>query len=149
MDKLTEIKEALVAATPGPWFWHGYLKHSDIDLVSEASGHPTVMGFRRWGMQGAAPSFNKGGAMERIDEPGMVTTRKPHTSEFYQVNHPDAFLIAHAPEYITYLLQLVETQQGQFEQINECIDEAINDGDEIGWNFALNDIKYLINSTQV
>ena len=109
-ERIQEIKGRHAAATPGPWYWHGYLKSKDVDLVSETSGHPTVMGFRRWGMSGAAPAFNEDGAMERIDY-GMIETRKPHVSEFYKIDHPDADLIKNSWSDVSYLLSEVERLQ--------------------------------------
>ncbi|OXL83161.1 hypothetical protein BCV73_08775 [Paenibacillus sp. SSG-1] len=73
MDKLTEIRKALEASTPGPW------------EVWEDDGEVKVQ---------AKP-----------DGPNIC-----HVGKYGWGVMPQANLIAHAPEYITYLLQLVETQ---------------------------------------
>ncbi|MGG4552587.1 hypothetical protein [Paenibacillus humicus] len=133
--KIQEIEQRHAAATPGPWYWHGYLKSQDVDLMSETSGHPTVMGFRRWGMNGAAPSFNVDGAMERIDY-GMIETRKQHSSDFHKIKHPDADLIKNSWADIAYLL----SEYKRLQQENAGMKEALEwmkqrfDGD---WTYEI------------
>lgn len=43
--------------TPGPWSWFGNAKNREVYLATAHSGRRYVMGFQRWGMRGAQPSF--------------------------------------------------------------------------------------------
>lgn len=118
-DRLKEIDSVLAASTPGPWYWEGNLKIRSISIISMKSGHPTVMDFKRWGMNGAAPRFKRDGSMQRPDEGGMVKTRMEHTNDFYHINHPDARLIEKAPEYVSFLRSIVRQQQEFIDSVNE------------------------------
>ena len=44
--------------TPGPWLWIANAPH-DIYLATTHSGRRYVMGFRRWGFNGAQPVFQE------------------------------------------------------------------------------------------
>lgn len=57
LDRLAEIVERAEAATPGPWAWFGNTDVHNIYLATKRYGRMFVMGFRRWGMQGARPIF--------------------------------------------------------------------------------------------
>lgn len=59
-DRLDEIKARAAAATPGPWMWEGNTDTRQISLATKYWGRWVVMGFRRWGMQGAQPMFAQG-----------------------------------------------------------------------------------------
>lgn len=84
-DKITEIKNVMSEATPGPWVATG-------DAVSDDSHE------YEWICQ-----------MYEGDEDSSEPTR-----EFSNANR-NAYFIAKSPEYITYLLQLVETQSKALE----------------------------------
>jgi hypothetical protein len=43
--------------TAGPWAWFGNAKNNEIYLATVDRGRRYVMGFSRWGMRGAQPSF--------------------------------------------------------------------------------------------
>lgn len=96
--------------TPGPWRWEINEKHKTMQLVG---GDPkydlTVMGFKRWGMQDAAATLRE------PDVDGMnimhhcthwarpVAGREHHAHWFKTIDHPDARLIAAAPELLAAL----------------------------------------------
>ena len=97
--------------TPGPWRWEVNRSHKSVKLCG---GPPkrgfgrydlTVMDFRRYGMNGAAPVFwhwdydKFVGQPQRADDLAQaVEGREHHASWFADINHPDARLIAAAPE---------------------------------------------------
>ncbi len=115
---IQEVKEALSKATPGPWYWHGYTKGHYVDLVTRHSGQQTVMSLSRWGMGGAAPLFRTEDGMQRIDVPGMVKYRQEHRkSEFTAINHPDAELIAAAPELLKRMVDALEEANRENERL--------------------------------
>ncbi len=92
--------------TRGPWRWEVNEKSKGVQL---AGGKPrydrTVMEFVRYGMGGAAPVFqDEDGILERCEkwaEP--VPGREHHKAWFKTLNHPDAHLIAAAPELLAAL----------------------------------------------
>lgn len=43
--------------TPGPWKWFGSADNHEVYLATTHSGRRYVMGFKRWGMRGAQPTF--------------------------------------------------------------------------------------------
>lgn len=59
-DELDAIGRAERAATPGPWGWFGNTDVQSVYLATRRWGRFTVMGFRRWGLQGARPVFATG-----------------------------------------------------------------------------------------
>lgn len=93
--------------TPGPWRWEVNNKSKQVQLCGGARPKfdLTVMGFRRWGMGGAAPAFiNERLIMQRADElTEVVPGREHHANWFQTINHPDAHLIAAAPRLFTVL----------------------------------------------
>lgn len=102
----------------GPWRWEVNRQSKSIHLVG---GRPmfdkTVMDFGRWGMQHAAPRFNSaiaGGEFNIMYAPhehdGWVVPfveREHHAHWCANVNHPDARLIAAAPDLLEALLGVV------------------------------------------
>lgn len=93
--------------TPGPWRWEISLTSKRIVI---AGGTPKfdlyVLDFVRWGMNRAAPRFldhekSIGGLMlmERAETfAAIVPGREHHKSWFQSIDHPDAHLIAAAPD---------------------------------------------------
>jgi hypothetical protein len=47
--------------TPGPWSWFGNARNNEVYLATTHSGRHYVMGFQRWGMRGAQPTFQPAG----------------------------------------------------------------------------------------
>jgi hypothetical protein len=101
--------------TPGPWRWELNEKSKDLNLCG---GKPmydlTVMDFVRWGVGGAIPRFNTQyntdlAIMKKADTFGqIVPERKHHASWFKTLNHPDAQLIAAAPDLLEACMKALE-----------------------------------------
>jgi hypothetical protein len=70
MDKIQEIREALAAATPGPWI------------------------------------YNTDSVLKSVDEPICVMFNQQEYD--FENAEENAYLIANAPTYISYLLQQIE-----------------------------------------
>jgi hypothetical protein len=84
--------------TIGPWYWQRGC-YGEIRLMSPKNGHCVVMDFVRRGMQGAQPRFSDrgdaplGGILHKAEELDLST-------------HPDALLIAKAPDLEAALIRL-------------------------------------------
>jgi hypothetical protein len=91
--------------TPGPWQWFGNLKSNDVHLSTVHGGRVFVMNFARWGMRSAQPLFQvrkaSGGVMTPVAD--LAVREVPYRSDFLEVDHPDARLIAAAPELLAAL----------------------------------------------
>jgi hypothetical protein len=103
--------------TPGPWRWEFNAQHKSVHIVG---GRPqfdlTVMDFARWGMRGAVPRFRDTSLdglnlMDRLcDKPEWIAPapgREHHSKWFQFVTHPDAKLIAAAPELLAACVALI------------------------------------------
>jgi hypothetical protein len=96
-----------VKHTPGPWRWEF---NASSKIIQLCGGRPcfdkTVMDFVRWGMGGAAPRFmgDDGGFLilhklpDRKDWIAPFPGREHHANWCADVIHPDARLIAAAPD---------------------------------------------------
>ena len=90
---------------PGPWRWEINPKSKDASIVARDGMGTTVMQFERWGMHSATPMFNTkrvmdgpGHMLPAIDFAVAALGREHHADWFKVINHPDANLIAAAPD---------------------------------------------------
>lgn len=129
------------AHTPGPWRWEVNRSHKSVKLCG---GPPkrgfgrydlTVMDFRRFGMTGAAPVFwfwdydEYVGKPCRADELALaVEGREHHADWFANIDHPDARLIASAPELLAaleFMVNVSRTTPGFSPMAREQAERAI------------------------
>lgn len=110
--------------TPGPWAWFGTAGGCpEIYLATNHSGRRYVMGFQRWGLNGAQPSFQpEGRGMVKAKDllqfevgdqsiVGLDAAQKDTSVYRFQIRGiaaPDAHLIAAAPELYEALDDLTE-----------------------------------------
>lgn len=90
--------------TPGPWGWFGNTEHGGLYLATVNDGRRLVMDFVRQGMQSAQPRFQVNGLM--IPAVDLVKYEVAYRKDITGVDHPDARLIALAPEMFEYIRRL-------------------------------------------
>lgn len=92
--------------TPGPWRWELNVKHHGLELCG---GRPrydlTVLDFKRWGMSSAIARFRTDAhgpntLQKATDFARPIPGREHHSSWLQAVDHPDAHLIAAAPDLL-------------------------------------------------
>lgn len=128
--------------TPGPWAWFGNANSNHIYLATTHSGRRYVMDFVRWGMNGAQPRFqprNEGMvpakdllkfAVGDRSIVGVDAARKDGSVYRFDVSgidHPDARLIAAAPdllEALRYAGELLEYGGFDMSKIDAAIAKA-------------------------
>lgn len=108
---LEAVKKRWAEATEGPWFW-GTHSRFGVKLMGVKAPRYFVMGFARFGMQGAAPMFQDYdlGIMKRFDEFPLLGTVE-YDDRFDGIDNPDALAIAAAPEDVRALIAEVEDLQ--------------------------------------
>lgn len=118
---IKRAKELDKRATPGPWKWDLRSCCRDVKIVTDHSGQYYVMCFERWGMQGAAPSFQvydkyegpvreRGShGMRRADTLAKSYPGKEHHKGFDDYpDHPDAQFIVEARQLVPELIAAIE-----------------------------------------
>jgi hypothetical protein len=88
---------AIARHTPGPWAWFGNTKNHEIHLATERGGRVFVMTFARYGMASAQPRFQVDHRM--VNAHDLVKYERDYRADIADINHPDAHLIAAAPDY--------------------------------------------------
>jgi len=96
---------APAAHTPGPWCWFVSRGTEDVYLATRHGGRKFVLGFERWGMQGAAPYFR---TPQGPTASFMDFTTCDHNGCAQRIDHPDARLIAAAPELLAACRRVLE-----------------------------------------
>ena len=144
IEKAKEIDEK---ATPGPWMWDLNECIHQCKLTTTHSGKYYVMGFNRWGLQSALPSFQvydryegplegRGShGMVRADEMSRSYPGKVHHQGFDNfIDHPDARYIAESRQLfhlmidaITELSEKVGELENQLAEVTAERDAAIED----------------------
>lgn len=114
------IRARRAAAARGPWHWSGNTDTQQLRLSNwiPGAGRCTVMDFARWGMQSARPRFIDehvlmvdGDTMATYEVAPFATRRddpRVYRGDIVDIRHPDAQLIAHAPQDIDDLLAEVD-----------------------------------------
>lgn len=135
---LAAIRERAAQATPGPWGWFGNTDVHTAYLATKRFGRMYVMGFRRWGLQGAQPVFTTGRAWKPNPDsgadfaatgyvkdgsqlaryevaPDATSRRDPrvYRADLTGFKNPDAEFIAHARQDVDDLLALVDRLQAE------------------------------------
>jgi len=102
--------------TPGPWRWEFNKQAKSVYLVGGAPRDDmTVMQFARWGMGHAVPLFNLAingnlyDIMDRLCDRPKWTKPFPGADWRMDVVHPDARLIAAAPDLLEFAEEVRRT----------------------------------------
>jgi hypothetical protein len=107
-ERWAEIEASTEGHRTGPWRWFGDTSINKINLATIDRGRTFVMTFRRWGMRGAAPEFQKNQNMVRADS--LCTFERTYRRDIDRIEHPDAHLIAAAPELLAEVRRLRKDQ---------------------------------------
>ena len=87
--------------TPGPWAWEVNPRCKQVRLVGKAGYGMDIFRPSRWGMQSAQLEWVKDGLYRPLmDFFKSVPGREHHADWFGTIDHPDARLIAAAPDLL-------------------------------------------------
>lgn len=95
--------------TQGPWQWLVNKESKKVELCGKGI---EVLRFKRYGMQGAAPTFTEnymGHKLQGVKSEDLavdIKGREHHSHWCQAIDHPDAHLIAAAPEMYEMLVEL-------------------------------------------
>lgn len=136
-ELIEKAKKLDEKATPGPWMWDLSERTHQCTLTTTHSGKCYVMGFERWGMLDAIPSFQ---VYDRYD--GKMSERGSHgrvradkLSKSYPgmehhigfdnfIDNPDAIYIAQSREIFHEMLCAITELIGRAEKA-ECERDAL------------------------
>ena len=131
IEKAKEIDEK---ATPGPWMWDLNECNHQCNLTTTHSGKYYVMGFERWGLQSALPSFqvydryegplkDRGShGMVRADKMSKSYPGKEHHHGFDNfIDHPDARYIAESRELFHLMITDITELSGKVGELEKDI----------------------------
>lgn len=137
-ELIEQAKELDKRATPGPWKWDLRKTCRDAKIVTDHSGQYYVMGFTRWGMQGAVPTFQvydryegpvteRGShGMKRADALARSYPGKEHHVGFDDYpDHPDARFIVEARRLLPELIAAVEHLTAELTQTHAQLDGIV------------------------
>jgi len=100
--KPVETHEAPKSFTPGPWYWDFNPRSRYVRLEQAGPRGGVVMLFGRYGMDGATPMFCDGSEYRLVQKAecfGKPYPNREHHADWCQyIDHPDARLIAAAPD---------------------------------------------------
>lgn len=115
-DAVVEARELLAKATPGTWRWSINPHAKQVRLESEDGPRSIVIDFARWGMNGAQPRFQVDGLMQDAQDCAVIVEGREHHAKWYQtLEHPDANLIARAPQLLKTLAdEVARLRRGEF-----------------------------------
>ena len=107
--------------TPGPWEWD-VAPSGEVRLATPDRGRLYVMGFERKGMQGAQPSFSDWGKGPRERRGGIMLA----FADAGGANHPDARLIAAAPDLLEACKEALDAgEDGDWQSARKALCDAI------------------------
>lgn len=87
--------------TPGPWVWRANTAGQAVHLFGPRG--VVVMAFQRWGMRGATPAFRDAQNLLSKAVEWAVRPQAHNPWNVTDIDHPDARLIAAAPELLAAL----------------------------------------------